>query len=117
MASLVQAMGGADTFRSVGLVSRYLILNIKVNLQRSPGHVLLGRFPRESTNKYIQPREFYFVLFQDMGDEPGFRECLSKLSDLLLTCSVPTYLYNYVGQPVKTVDRVDATLAQYYNTR
>jgi putative alpha-1,2-mannosidase len=29
---------------------------------------------------------------------------------------VPTYLYNYVGQPVKTVDRVDATVAMYYNT-
>ncbi|KAJ7745384.1 glycosyl hydrolase family 92-domain-containing protein [Mycena olivaceomarginata] len=44
---------------------------------------------------------FFSAGFHDMGDEPGF---------------LPTYLYNYVGQPVKTVDRVDATLAQYYNT-
>ncbi|KAJ7835908.1 alpha-1,2-mannosidase, putative subfamily [Mycena olivaceomarginata] len=64
MASLVQAMGGADTFSA-----------------------------RLDT--------FFSAGFHDMGDEPGF---------------LPTYLYNYVGQPVKTVDRVDATLAQYYNT-
>jgi putative alpha-1,2-mannosidase len=30
--------------------------------------------------------------------------------------SVPTYLYNYVGQPVKTVDRVDTMIAKYYST-
>ncbi|KAF8197706.1 glycosyl hydrolase family 92-domain-containing protein [Mycena galopus ATCC 62051] len=45
---------------------------------------------------------FFAAGFHDMGDEPGF---------------LPTYLYNYVGQPAKTVDRVDAVLAQYYNTR
>ncbi|KAJ7097271.1 alpha-1,2-mannosidase, putative subfamily [Mycena belliarum] len=44
---------------------------------------------------------FFDNRFHDMGDEPGF---------------LPTYLYNYVGQPAKTVDRVDAMLAQYYNT-
>ncbi|KAJ7150852.1 glycosyl hydrolase family 92-domain-containing protein [Mycena crocata] len=44
---------------------------------------------------------FFASGFHDMGDEPGF---------------LPTYLYNYVGQPVKTVDRVDATVAAYYNT-
>ncbi|KAK7024945.1 alpha-1-2-mannosidase family protein [Favolaschia claudopus] len=43
---------------------------------------------------------FFSAGFHDIGDEPGF---------------FPTYLYNYVGQPVKTVDRVDATLTQYYN--
>ncbi|KAJ7790576.1 alpha-1,2-mannosidase, putative subfamily [Mycena olivaceomarginata] len=44
---------------------------------------------------------FFEAGFHDMGDEPGF---------------LPTYLYNYVGQPTKTVDRVDAMLAMYYNT-
>jgi len=44
---------------------------------------------------------FFSAGFHDIGDEPGF---------------FPTYLYNYVGQPVKTVDRVDAVLTQYYNT-
>ncbi|KAF7357198.1 Glycoside hydrolase family 92 protein [Mycena sanguinolenta] len=64
MASLVQAMGGADVFST-----------------------------RLDT--------FFSARFHDMGDEPGF---------------LPTYLYNYVGQPAKTVDRVDTVLAQYYNT-
>ncbi|KAJ7490960.1 alpha-1,2-mannosidase, putative subfamily [Mycena latifolia] len=64
MASLVQAMGGSDTFSS-----------------------------RLDT--------FFTAGFHDMGDEPGF---------------LPTYLYNYVGQPTKTVDRVDATVKQYYHT-
>ncbi|KAJ7160027.1 alpha-1,2-mannosidase, putative subfamily [Mycena crocata] len=45
--------------------------------------------------------KFFEAGFHDMGDEPGF---------------LPTYLYNYVGQPTKTVDRVDATVAQWYNT-
>ncbi|KAJ7438621.1 alpha-1,2-mannosidase, putative subfamily [Mycena galericulata] len=45
--------------------------------------------------------KFFEAGFHDMGDEPGF---------------LPTYLYNYVGQPTKTVDRVDASLAQYYST-
>ncbi|KAJ6620672.1 glycosyl hydrolase family 92-domain-containing protein [Mycena sp. CBHHK59/15] len=44
---------------------------------------------------------FFADGFHDIGDEPGF---------------LPTYLYNYVGQPSKTVDRVDAVLTQYYNT-
>ncbi|KAJ7115174.1 glycosyl hydrolase family 92-domain-containing protein [Mycena epipterygia] len=44
---------------------------------------------------------FFTSGFHDMGDEPGF---------------LPTYLYNYIGQPAKTVDRVDATVAMYYNT-
>ncbi|KAJ6464738.1 glycosyl hydrolase family 92-domain-containing protein [Mycena vitilis] len=44
--------------------------------------------------------KFFSAGFHDMGDEPGF---------------LPTYLYNYVGQPVKTVDRVDATVAMWYN--
>ncbi|KAJ7218257.1 glycosyl hydrolase family 92-domain-containing protein [Mycena haematopus] len=44
---------------------------------------------------------FFEAGFHDMGDEPGF---------------LPTYLYNYVGQPTKTVDRVDAMVAMYYNT-
>ncbi|KAF8173185.1 glycosyl hydrolase family 92-domain-containing protein [Mycena galopus ATCC 62051] len=44
---------------------------------------------------------FFEAGFHDMGDEPGF---------------LPTYLYNYVGQPTKTVDRVDAMVSQYYNT-
>ncbi|KAJ7210446.1 alpha-1,2-mannosidase, putative subfamily [Mycena pura] len=44
---------------------------------------------------------FFADGFHDIGDEPGF---------------FPTYLYNYVGQPTKTVDRVDATLNQFYNT-
>ncbi|KAF7337086.1 Glycoside hydrolase family 92 protein [Mycena venus] len=44
---------------------------------------------------------FFEAGFHDMGDEPGF---------------LPTYLYNYVGQPAKTVDRVDAMVAMYYNT-
>ncbi|KAJ7181028.1 alpha-1,2-mannosidase, putative subfamily [Mycena filopes] len=44
---------------------------------------------------------FFTDGFHDIGDEPGF---------------LPTYLYNYVGQPAKTVDRVDAVLTQYYNT-
>ncbi|KAJ6592313.1 alpha-1,2-mannosidase, putative subfamily, partial [Mycena vulgaris] len=44
---------------------------------------------------------FFADGFHDIGDEPGF---------------LPTYLYNYVGQPTKTVDRVDAVLAQFYNT-
>ncbi|KAF7300759.1 Glycoside hydrolase family 92 protein [Mycena kentingensis (nom. inval.)] len=43
---------------------------------------------------------FFEKNFHDIGDEPGF---------------LPTYLYNYIGQPAKTVDRVDATLKQYYN--
>jgi putative alpha-1,2-mannosidase len=40
------------------------------------------------------------------------------MSSALITDTylVPTYLYNYVGQPTKTVDRVDAVLTQYYNT-
>ncbi|KAF8200506.1 glycosyl hydrolase family 92-domain-containing protein [Mycena galopus ATCC 62051] len=42
---------------------------------------------------------FFEAGFHDMGDEPGF---------------LPTYLYNYVGQPTKTVDRVDAMVSQYY---
>ncbi|KAF7356222.1 Alpha-1-2-mannosidase family protein [Mycena venus] len=44
---------------------------------------------------------FFSAGFHDIGDEPGF---------------LPTYLYNYVGQPAKTVDRVDAILTQFYNT-
>nr|GAT49998.1 predicted protein [Mycena chlorophos] len=44
---------------------------------------------------------FFADGFHDIGDEPGF---------------LPTYLYNYVGQPAKTVDRVDAILNQYFNT-
>ncbi|KAJ7656500.1 alpha-1,2-mannosidase, putative subfamily [Mycena polygramma] len=44
---------------------------------------------------------FFADGFHDIGDEPGF---------------LPTYLYNYIGQPTKTVDRVDAVLTQYYNT-
>ncbi|KAJ7235600.1 glycosyl hydrolase family 92-domain-containing protein [Mycena haematopus] len=44
---------------------------------------------------------FFEAGFHDMGDEPGF---------------LPTYLYNYVGQPTKTVDRVDSTISQYYST-
>ncbi|KAJ7025795.1 alpha-1,2-mannosidase, putative subfamily [Mycena alexandri] len=44
---------------------------------------------------------FFTAGFHDMGDEPGF---------------LPTYLYNYVGQPVKTVDRVDESVAKYYST-
>ncbi|KAJ7117454.1 alpha-1,2-mannosidase, putative subfamily [Mycena epipterygia] len=44
---------------------------------------------------------FFADGFHDIGDEPGF---------------LPTYLYNYVGQPAKTVDRVDAILNQFYNT-
>jgi len=44
---------------------------------------------------------FFADGFHDIGDEPGF---------------LPTYLYNYVGQPAKTVDRVDAVLNQYFNT-
>ncbi|KAJ6512551.1 alpha-1,2-mannosidase, putative subfamily [Mycena sanguinolenta] len=44
---------------------------------------------------------FFEAGFHDMGDEPGF---------------LPTYLYNYVGQPTKTVDRVDEMVAMYYNT-
>ncbi|KAK7050601.1 glycoside hydrolase family 92 protein [Favolaschia claudopus] len=64
MASLVQAMGGAETFSA------------RLDTLFSAG-------------------------FHDIGDEPGF---------------LPTYLYNYVGQPAKTVDRVDAVLAEYYNT-
>ncbi|KAJ7464473.1 alpha-1,2-mannosidase, putative subfamily [Mycena latifolia] len=44
---------------------------------------------------------FFADGFHDIGDEPGF---------------LPTYLYNYVGQPTKTVDRVDAILTQFYNT-
>ncbi|KAJ7352022.1 alpha-1,2-mannosidase, putative subfamily [Mycena albidolilacea] len=44
---------------------------------------------------------FFEADFHDMGDEPGF---------------LPTYLYNYVGKPVKTVDRVDAMIAKYYST-
>ncbi|KAJ7694666.1 alpha-1,2-mannosidase, putative subfamily [Mycena rosella] len=44
---------------------------------------------------------FFADGFHDIGDEPGF---------------LPTYLYNYVGQPAKTVDRVDAILTQFYNT-
>ncbi|KAJ7227841.1 glycosyl hydrolase family 92-domain-containing protein [Mycena haematopus] len=44
---------------------------------------------------------FFSAGFHDIGDEPGF---------------FPTYLYNYVGQPTKTVDRVDAVLTKYYNT-
>jgi len=44
---------------------------------------------------------FFEAGFHDMGDEPGF---------------LPTYLYNYVGQPTKTVDRVDAMVAMYYST-
>ncbi|KAJ6571305.1 glycosyl hydrolase family 92-domain-containing protein [Mycena capillaripes] len=64
MASLIQAMGGADTFSA-------------------------------------RLDKFFSAGFHDMGDEPGF---------------LPTYLYNYVGQPVKTVDRVDATVTRYYNT-
>ncbi|KAJ6545692.1 alpha-1,2-mannosidase, putative subfamily [Mycena capillaripes] len=44
---------------------------------------------------------FFSKGFHDMGDEPGF---------------LPTYLYNYVGQPTKTVDRVDEMVRLYYNT-
>ncbi|KAJ7025801.1 alpha-1,2-mannosidase, putative subfamily [Mycena alexandri] len=44
---------------------------------------------------------FFSAGFHDMGDEPGF---------------LPTYLYNYVGQPAKTVDRVDESVAKYYST-
>ncbi|KAJ6534151.1 glycosyl hydrolase family 92-domain-containing protein [Mycena capillaripes] len=44
--------------------------------------------------------KFFEAGFHDMGDEPGF---------------LPTYLYNYVGEPVRTVDRVDATVAMWYN--
>ncbi|KAJ7139402.1 glycosyl hydrolase family 92-domain-containing protein [Mycena epipterygia] len=44
---------------------------------------------------------FFTDGFHDIGDEPGF---------------LPTYLYNYVGQPAKTVDKVDAVLAQYFNS-
>ncbi|KAJ7763671.1 alpha-1,2-mannosidase, putative subfamily [Mycena maculata] len=44
---------------------------------------------------------FFADGFHDIGDEPGF---------------LPTYLYNYVGQPTKTVDRVDLVLNQYFNT-
>ncbi|KAJ6546997.1 glycosyl hydrolase family 92-domain-containing protein [Mycena capillaripes] len=44
---------------------------------------------------------FFANGFHDIGDEPGF---------------LPTYLYNYVGQPAKTVDRVDATITQFYST-
>ncbi|KAJ7633678.1 alpha-1,2-mannosidase, putative subfamily [Mycena polygramma] len=45
--------------------------------------------------------KFFSAGFHDMGDEPGF---------------LPTYLYNYIGQPTKTVDRVDQMVALYYNT-
>lgn len=34
----------------------------------------------------------------------------------LTNFTVPTYLYNYVGQPAKTVDRVDSILNQFFNT-
>ncbi|KAJ7097269.1 alpha-1,2-mannosidase, putative subfamily, partial [Mycena belliarum] len=44
---------------------------------------------------------FFAKGFHDIGDEPGF---------------LPTYLYNYVGQPAKTVDRVDSILTQFYST-
>ncbi|KIJ52538.1 glycoside hydrolase family 92 protein [Sphaerobolus stellatus SS14] len=39
--------------------------------------------------------------YHDIGDEPGF---------------LPTFLYNYVGQPTKTVDRVQSILDQFFNT-
>ncbi|CAK5267312.1 unnamed protein product [Mycena citricolor] len=39
--------------------------------------------------------------FGSIGDEPGF---------------LPTYLYNYFGQPTKTVDRVAETLSQNFST-
>ncbi|KAF7335658.1 Glycoside hydrolase family 92 protein [Mycena venus] len=64
MASLVEVMGGPETFSS-------------------------------------RLDHFFEAGFHDMGDEPGF---------------LPTYLYNYIGQPTKTVDRVDAMVAMYYNT-
>ncbi|KAK7055753.1 glycoside hydrolase family 92 protein [Favolaschia claudopus] len=44
---------------------------------------------------------FFEAGFHDLGDEPGF---------------LPTYLYNYVGEPAKTVDRVDSMISLYYNT-
>ncbi|KAJ6480878.1 alpha-1,2-mannosidase, putative subfamily [Mycena sanguinolenta] len=44
---------------------------------------------------------FFAAGFHDIGDEPGF---------------FPTYLYNYVGQPTKTVDRVDLVVSTNYNT-
>ncbi|KAJ7138850.1 alpha-1,2-mannosidase, putative subfamily [Mycena filopes] len=45
--------------------------------------------------------KFFSAGFHDMGDEPGF---------------LPTYLYNYAGEPVKTVDRVDESVKKYYST-
>jgi hypothetical protein len=56
---------------------------------------------------------------KDIGDEPGFRmKYFRSPFSITLTFSpaVPTYLYNYVGQPVNTVDRVDSILTQFYNT-
>lgn len=67
---------------------------------------------------FIDVCELTFCV-QDMGDEPGFRASFfTELSFLPSKNNVlvPTYLYNYVGQPTKTVDRVDAMLAMYYNT-
>ncbi|KAF8525819.1 alpha-1,2-mannosidase, putative subfamily [Hysterangium stoloniferum] len=43
---------------------------------------------------------FFEKGFHDIGDEPGF---------------LPTFLYNYAGQPVKTVDRVNSILNQFFN--
>ncbi|KAF8591095.1 glycoside hydrolase family 92 protein [Ramaria rubella] len=44
---------------------------------------------------------FFSAGYHDIGDEPGF---------------LPTFLYNYVGQPANTVDRVDSILNQFFNT-
>lgn len=44
---------------------------------------------------------FFSSGFHDMGDEPGF---------------LPCFLYNYAGQPAKTVDRVLTALAANYST-
>jgi putative alpha-1,2-mannosidase len=41
---------------------------------------------------------------------------LSQEVDSRCCFAVPTYLYNYVGQPVNTVDRVDSILNQFFNT-
>ncbi|KAJ7676120.1 glycosyl hydrolase family 92-domain-containing protein, partial [Mycena rosella] len=52
-------------------------------------------------------------LVKAMGGPETFRIWATNRASV---CFVPTYLYNYVGQPAKTVDRVDATVAQWYNT-
>ncbi|KAF7374273.1 Glycoside hydrolase family 92 protein [Mycena sanguinolenta] len=63
---------------------------------------LVGLMGGKETFRYRARLDHFFEAgFHDMGDEPGF---------------LPTYLYNYIGQPTKTVDRVDQMVAMYYNT-